>query len=155
MAKKYTERKMSLEEAVSTAFAEIESLGEEMREAYDNTPESLQQSGVGELRGAAADALEYINEVDVPDDLKDTETTKFEVSWNEPARTAKQVMKLSRSSRMGDACMLLDACIEFLDGIIEDEQKPQELRDSAEGLRGELDNAKSEAEAVEFPGMFG
>ena len=57
-------------DAISTAFGIIEDLATEMRDAYDNTPESLQSSGVGEARGEAADALEGISEVDdVPEQV--------------------------------------------------------------------------------------
>lgn len=153
--KKFEEKKMSLADAVSTAFGEITSLGEEMREAFDNTPESLQQSGVGEARGEAADNLENISEIDVPDILQDTDAKKFEVTWSEPVRTAKQAMKLSRSARRDDALMMLDACVEFLNELADKESESEEIRDAAKELSDELENAKGEIEAVEFPGMFG
>lgn len=149
MARKTTERKLSIVDAVSEAFGDIESLAEEMREAYDNTPESLQQSGVGERRGEAADNLESISAPDVPDSL-----SAFEVTLVRVQRTASQMRKLSRSDRRDDAVQTLDDVIQRLDELVETGSS-QEIRDDAEGLRDELDNVKSEAEAVEFPGMFG
>ena len=62
-------------DAISTAFGVITELAEEMREAFDNTPESLQSSGAGEARGEAADALEQISEPDVPEGLGDLPVT--------------------------------------------------------------------------------
>jgi hypothetical protein len=53
-ARRYT---TTVEDLVEGAYAEIESLGEEMREAYENMPESLQQADIGQRRGEAADNL--------------------------------------------------------------------------------------------------
>ena len=81
---KYEDLKLKLADAVSEAFAEVTDLAESMREAYDNTPESLQQSAIGEARDEAASTLEGINEVDVPDEL-----AQFEVNYSKPTRTNK------------------------------------------------------------------
>ena len=68
---KLKERQLTIADAISEAYGELQTIGEEMREAFDNTPESLQSGGVGEARGEAADALENISELDVPEALQD------------------------------------------------------------------------------------
>lgn len=133
--------KYTVADAVSSAFGTIEELANEMREAFDNTPESLQQSGVGEARGEAADALENLSEPDVPESLADLEFehTTFPIKgWP------------SRSKRRDEVTSILHAVIDMLDNIDDDI-----ITTDASSLRDELDNLISEAEEVEFPGMYG
>jgi hypothetical protein len=151
MAKKMIERDMCVADMVSEAIGELTSLAEEMREAYDNTPESLQSSGVGEARGEAADALENVQEPDVPESLG-TERVK----WQERALTQRQQMRRSRSTRRDDAVQLLQRVVEQMDEAIADTKNMNvDERDEAEQFRDEIQNVIDEAEAVEFPGMYG
>lgn len=136
---------VDLASAVSDAFGELQALGEEMREAFDNTPESLQQGGAGAARGEAADALENFSEPDVPESVAALSVT---ITRNQYGRRGP-----SRSERRDDACAILAAAIEALDSM--DDDIPQQQKDDGETLRDELDNLQSEAELVEFPGMFG
>jgi len=119
-------------------FAELTTLGEEMREAYDNTPESLQSSGVGEARGAAADTLEGLTEDEVPEAI-----STLEVDY--PFDTKK---KPSRSDRRDNAVAALSAIV---DRLQEDEKVSETHADFLQGLEELI----SEAEGVEFPGMYG
>lgn len=135
------ERKLTIADAVSEAFGTLQGLGEEMREAFDNTPESLQQSGVGEARGEAADALENLSEPDVSEALGKLEFTFSE--WPLKPRA-------SRSDQRGQAVNVLDCVIQFLNEL-GDSDDDEGLVD----LVAELENLKDEAEAVEFPGMYG
>ena len=167
---------------IEGAFSEIGSLAEEMREAYDNTPESLQQSGAGEARGTAADELE--NHVDAPDvheslvDLPATYTPLAQrrrgysrsdrrsqatyelqvavdalgevVSSSEDAITAKEAE--IEQAESGDAT---EEQKNSLDALQAELEKLEEKRDAAQELIDELDNAISEVDGVEFPGMYG
>ena len=65
--------------AISEAFGEVHTLAEEMREAFSNTPESLQQSRMGQGREAAAVALD-LSQPYVPEILRDE---KHQVEWRE------------------------------------------------------------------------
>lgn len=157
MAKrKFNDRELSIEDAISEAFGELQSLGEEMREAFDNTPESLQNSGVGEARGEAADALENISEPDIPTELQGD---KFKVKWQVHAMTPKQQMKQSRSARRDDALATLNAVAYFLDQIDDEENSDahysDEEKEAASTLVDEVRQMIDEAESVDFPGMFG
>lgn len=150
---KTIERELTIVDAVSEAFGEISSLAEEMREAFDNTPESLQSSGVGEARGEAADNLENISEPDVPDELQDE---KFKVKCPVRVLSPSAMRKRSRSSRRDEATETLHQVIERL-GEIADEASifSSEEREAASGFVDEVQNVIDEAEAVEFPGMYG
>jgi phosphopantothenate synthetase len=138
--------KITIADAVSEAFGDLSMLGDEMREAFDNTPENLQGSAVGQAREEAADNLEQLSEPSVPDSLAAIEV---EIPRWERKRSP------SRPVRRDDIVAILDAVIQALDEIVDDEEKSQELKDDAETLRDEIDNEKSMAEDVQFPGMFG
>lgn len=140
MSMKFVEKKSTLAEAVEEAWDELQILAEEMREAFDNTPESLQGSGAGEKRGEAADALEDLSEPSVPEALK-----LVEVTYYVPASVPKR--GLSRSARRDHACGVLDRLVEVLN-------EKEENKEAME-LAQELEELKDNAEAVEFPGMFG
>lgn len=151
---KTIERELTIEDAVSEAHGELVSLGEEMREAYDNTPESLQESPVGEARGEAADALENISEPEVPTELQGK---KFKVKWTVRALTAKQQARRSRSARRDEAVETLNQVVLRLNEIAEgsDGTLDQDTKDAASNFEDDVQQIIDEAEAVEFPGMYG
>lgn len=145
-ARKLIDHESSLQGMIMDAMAAITTLAEEMREAYDNTPESLQSSGAGEARGEAADNLENISEPDVPDWLENV-NHKWQ-SFPGPKRP-------SRAARRDEAVEMLRQVMERLDELKEEKSRSEEEREQAEALRDEIENIIDEAEAVEFPGMFG
>lgn len=149
---KLRERELTIEDAVSEACGELSSLAEEMRDAFDNTPESLQSSGVGEARGEAADALENISEPDLPEELAGD---KFKVKWSVRQLTPKQQMKQSRSARRDDAVATLGAVVNVLEEIKDDEQQSEDMIDIAASYISDLEGVIGEAEDVNFPGMYG
>ncbi len=150
---KFTKKKATLADITSEAFGEITTLAEEMREAYDNTPESLQQSAVGEARGEAADILAGINEVELETEYE--ELGKIEAEYSVLQRTPSQLRRLSRRERRDDATSLLSTVIEELQKACDDEKRSQDIRDAASAAIDELENAKDEADGVAFPGMRG
>ncbi|HEX2557439.1 MAG TPA: hypothetical protein VHK86_03880, partial [Nitrososphaera sp.] len=131
------------------AYGELQTLGEEMREAYDNTPESLQNSGVGEARGEAADNLENISEPNVPEELMGD---KFTFKFNSSTKK-----KTSRSDRRYEAVETLQAVSAFLGDIEEnrDGKYSKEEVQAASDFVQDIDQMVDEAEAVDFPGMYG
>jgi hypothetical protein len=146
------QRELTIEDAVSEAFGEIQSLAEEMREAYDNTPEALQNSGVGEARGEAADNLENISEPEVPTELQGD---KFKVTWQVPVLSPSKQRKRSRSNRRYDAIETLNQVVARLEELKEDEEQSEEVREAAESFVDDVQTVIDEAESVEFPGMYG
>lgn len=139
-------------DAVSTAFGVVTELAEEMREAYDNTPESLQGSGVGEARGEAADALEYIEEPQIPEALAHIPVSFCALPLSNRA---------SRADRMSDGMRYAQEAIDVLQGIIDEHLKEEsdtfgeltaiEIEEVMEQIQGMVDDA----DGVSFPGMYG
>jgi hypothetical protein len=122
----YISHESTVDGAVSDAFGELTTLGEEMRESFDNTPENFQTSGVGEARGEAADALENLSEPSVPSELAD-----YAVSWSTRALSPSQMRKQSRASRRDDAVATLQAVVDRLEEIRSYQQPDND--DLAEG----------------------
>jgi hypothetical protein len=161
-----TERELTIEEAYSEFHGEIETLGEEMRAWYDNMPEGPQNGEKGSAVDEAAEALEGIDERDIPEALK---PLKFKFSVMSGRGN-------SRAKRRDDAVQVLDALMQFVEAIDEDMLLKQEarrdyikalnlpelgtnecgaLQEAAAGLHSELEEDKDAAEGVEFPGQFG
>jgi hypothetical protein len=163
---KTTERELTVEEAYAEFHGEIETLGEEMRAWYDNMPEGPQNGQKGSAVDEAAEALEGIEERDIPEALK---PLKFKFSVMSGRGN-------SRAKRRDDAVQVLDALIQFLEEIDEETEKKQSARsatvqalnlpelgtpectalhDAAAELHSELEEDKDTADGVEFPGQFG
>lgn len=144
-------------DAVSTAFSMLEELKDELQNWYDNLPESFQSGSKGDTLQEAIDALENIVEPDVSENVRDA------------AVTYQQDRKAtSRAKRCAEACTILDACIGGLQEVAQDWREKaakgqtgnegedlDALADECDTLIDELDTAKSDAEGVEFPGMYG
>lgn len=154
---------------ISGAQAEVESLGQELRDWHDNLPDGLNTSAKADEIQEAASTLEAIDFPDVPDDAE-----------NLPAVHLPSLDLSSRPKRATEVCAMLDMAIQVLtdhaQSIQEDstEQKPsEEQQDKAgspapkggneseavdpatfTGLAEELENIKSEVEGVSFPSMM-
>ena len=138
---KTVEQKMLLSVALSSGVADLVALGEDCREGCDNTPENFQSSQRYQNLEEAADALESLDEIELPEGLEDTEVTVHEyVSGKKSGPTRAQrrdaaVAHLSAvASELGTRMDKLEAnsdahstASELLDGV-------QELIDTAEAL---------------------
>jgi len=178
---KTTPVNVTVADAVSTAFCQIEELKDEIQSWYDNLPENFQNGDKGSQLQEAIDALESTSEPDVPDSASD-----IEVSFSEATG------RLSRARRRDNACAAIEAAeqavrdrIQELSDLVYNEdgklvidgrvmersdedaanEEPHDYpytedeRDSAitdlEAFADELENARVEWESVEFPGMYG
>lgn len=134
---------------VATAFSELESLAEEMREGFDNMDSNnLGATSKCIAYGEAADALENISAADVPEELEDIAVSYVEYVPTRRGRGA------SRNTRRSNAIAILQAAVE---AAREAEENP-EIADSEadiDSFVNDLESAISEAEGVEFPGMYG
>lgn len=138
------ERKMPVGDAISEAFGELTGLGEEMRSWADSLEEKFSSTEKYERVTEAADALENLSEPDIPDSVKN-----LEVTFVDPPQRRRGY---SRADRCAQACYILEQCIGVLDEFVgEDDEK---LADAIE-LKDAIEQAKDEAEGVEFPGMYG
>ena len=148
----YVTLKQSMTEALDQAFSILEVLGEEMRDAFDNTPENLQSSSIGEAREQAADELDQLSKPDVPKLVED-----MPVSWREQSMTARQQAKLSRSDRRDRSVNILENMVDALAARLEELDKQEgdgieEQKEEIAAFKDELDDLVSGACAVEFPG---
>lgn len=148
----------TVESLVSEAFSIVEELASEMREICDNTPENLQQTDVYQRREEAADALEYIEQPEIPEDFLELEIFYI------PSENSS-----SRRDRASEAEGMLREAAEALRDKAEelrethgesevDEPETQvenEQADEIDEAAQRIDEAADAICDVEFPGMFG
>lgn len=143
---KYTDHTGTVSECIDDGLAELQSLGEEMREWADN----MENGNLGATQkcqdvGAAADTLEGLDtSIEVPDSAAEEEV-KYQ--------SGSKGRSLSRSLRRDNAVAMLQAARDRLE-----ELKYEAGEDSDEDFDSPIDSLESvisEAEGVEFPGMYG
>ena len=130
--KKYTS---TVADLVGSAFGDLENLASEVGDWYDNLPEGLQSSDKGSVLDDARGTLESLSEPDLPEAVATKEVYYL------PLLDAG-----SRAARRDDAIGRLQAVVDAPDP----DNPDSEIRE----LARELENAISEAEGVEFPGMY-
>ena len=138
---KHETKKSTAANALSEAFGEFQSLAEEMADWADKIEERFSQTEKYERVRAAQETLEQLQEPECPAKLKDVE-----IEYTQGLPKSKR-SGLSRADRCSNATIILDVLIE----ICAEAEDDDELSSFAD----ELENAKSEAEGVEFPSMFG
>ena len=132
---------------VEDAYEKIADLRDEMQEAFDNTPESLQETEVAQARSEAASQLENIadDSPSVPEPISSL-----------PIIYYPSLSQTSRADRAGDAAAMLrhvaEAARQFMAGAAK--LKKAELKEIQE-FCGNLEAHADEIEDVTFPGMFG
>jgi hypothetical protein len=107
--------------AIEEAYYELSVLGEEMREAYEGTPDSLKESA-GRSRELAADMLEDATAPFVPKAIENQSITWIELRGS-PSR------KLFRPARRDNATNALKACLAFLAKLDAPDEYTIRLRD--------------------------
>jgi hypothetical protein len=154
MAKKVQLVKTTVTAAIADAFSELQALGEECREVFDNMPESLQGCSRGEALSASADTLESLSE---PDDAPAC-VADVEVEY-----LPRPKRRTGRGARRDEAVSMLEAAKQAVedkkqelgeDAKNERSEEAQADIDALDSLYDELDTLVSEAEGCEFPGMF-
>ena len=124
----------TIDELVGDANSIIQDLAGEMRDWHDGMPENLQSGSKGEEVEQAASDLESIDEVDVPESLKEVTMVHL------PSRSGG-----SRCDRLSEAVSMLTAVKEFL----EEEDVQQHLVDAVPATPAETDSAKEDDEDEE------
>lgn len=154
---------MTVEDAISYAFSDVEQLASEMRDWSDNMAENLKSGSKGEAVEECADQLEAHTELDSqpPESFA---STKITVSHG--VKRSKSA-SASRPARLGNAIQSLRAVQELADeraGEIDpdDESKTEEERKALEEEKVELEalseaieEVASEWEGIDIPGMYG
>jgi len=132
---------------VEEAYEKISELRDEMQEAFDNTPESLQDTDVGQARLEAASQLDSIadNPPTVPVSISSVPIIHY-----------PSLNQTSRADRAGDVAVMLrnvsQAARQFMAGMAK--LKKAELKEIQE-FCDQLETHADEIGNVEFPGMFG
>ena len=135
--------KMSVADAVSYAYGEISSLAEEIREVVDKASgTNRENTGRIQTLGDTADTLENCQEPDIPESLQAIEISFY----------IAEKRKMSRGLRRDNAIEAMQAVIDA--AWTYDEANP-DSEDDISGFIDSLENDRSEAEGVEFPGMMG
>lgn len=153
----------SLENLLSAAQSEVESLAGELRDWHDNLPEGINSSDKAAEIDEAASTLERINFPDVPDGLGDIKVLHLPSLEQDsrPKRGAEVV------SMLEDAIGALNSKLEDPSQDIDDAKKPegdaspgtdetdpQEKIAEIESLVSDLEDVKGELENVTYPSMM-
>ena len=149
-------------DVVDEAFAEAEALGEEIREWYDNLPESFQDSDKGYSLDEAANGFENLDRPDTPgaNDGDSIDVRSVSVLY------LPDLEGYSRPRRAAECSGKLRAVVDlFRDADHEDEDDRQllgdvweengDLKTEINEWLDELENQADEIEAIEIPGMYG
>lgn len=175
----------TVESFISDGFAEIQAVGEELREAYDNAPDNLKSTSVNETRDSTAGEIEGLNEPSVDSSILG-ELPCATVLDNGKVYRGRQSQ--SRACRASNASAMIRAAAEALRAWHEehnefdlseaDQDDPHSLREradtldkiaekgydvdefrsaleEAEQVASELEDAADTIDNLEFPGMFG
>ena len=136
----------TLEKLVDDAYGIVDELQGELQAAYENMPEGLQGSPVGEARSEAADQLGNISD---PPELPPCVSSLRIVHYPSLHQTG-------RRQRAYEAEEMMQAVAKAIRQYRESEAKltKAEAKDLDECCR-QLEGHAEELDSVEFPGMFG
>lgn len=145
--------------AVEDAFANLEELGSECREIVDNAEGGLAETARIQTFGETADALEGLNAPEIPDCVAGlTMTVTTQQSSRKGRGESRAVRCANEVAVLSAARDAVDEWINTRTGEIEDDggsvDDDEDVQAAVEFV-GELENAISDAESCEFPGMFG
>lgn len=154
---KSVSQKMKIADAVSAFYADIEELAMEARDIVENASENLAQTNRIQTFEATADTLEGLQAPDEPEWPEVLQAMEVTISVAVPRAKGRAT---SRSVRCENAASYARAAIdsvrEWCDEAEGQAEPPSddvltELREWCDEVEGHVD----EAEAVEFPGMYG
>lgn len=173
----------TVESFISDGFSEITSVGEELREAYDNAPENLKSTDVNERRDNAASEIEGLSEPSVDSDILGSLecTTTIDMGSIYRGRQSQ-----SRACRCSNGAAQLRAAAEAINAwLSENDELPEadsndaesmkaraakieeieqagydvddyeKAREDAEQLASDCEEIADTAENLDIPGMFG
>jgi len=141
--------------SIEDAFSALEELGSECRELVDNVEGTgLRETGRIQTFDETASTLEGLSAPDVPECVADVTITYHD---SVPARKGRGT---SRAMRCQNAIAVLQAAAEAVQQWLDNteaapEDTNQEQRSDVEDFVQGLEEAVSEAENCEFPGLHG
>ena len=131
---------VTLKDAVPDAFRKLKDLAGECNDVVDKAPEHLDQAPRIETLRETAIVLEDLRVPDVPAEL-----ASINIALLKPRRLR------SRGDRRDAALDMIDACMKALNTIPQGDPRHQQACD----LCAKLQDASTDAENCEFPGMYG
>lgn len=156
-AKKMTDHTSTIEGAVSDAMSIFQELRDEMTEWADNmSSNNMEHLPKFEEVNDCKDTLDAFadNEPSMPGDLP--KGLVDEVKWQ-----THDKRRQSRADRLAEGTIMLDVVIDHLNTFLDEANDAEDedifgetSRDDWENYRDEIDEIKSEAENVSFPGMY-
>lgn len=152
--RKYITEKATVADAVSAAYGLLQELRDEVREVVENASEGLRQTGRIQTLESTADALDgFCDDEPSLGDTVDDWCATTEVSYS--VETSRR--GLSRRARCSNAVAMLQAVVDAMQNHEdpEDAAEPSDLHGDLADIAGDIENAISEAENCEFPGMYG
>lgn len=153
----------SLEDLLSAAQSEVETLAGELRDWHDNLPEGINSSDKAAEIDEAASTLENINFPEVPEGLCDIKVLHLPSLEQDsrPKRGAEVVSMLedaigALNSKLEDRSQAIDDAKEPDDvaSLGKDETGPQEKIAEIESLVSDLEDVNGELENVTYPSMM-
>lgn len=141
-------RKISVVDAVSEAWSEIESLAEEMQTWRDNMEEKLSHT---DKYGRVSECAETLESGSEPSEPASEAVKAVMVTIQDPKPKRRGY---SRADRLSQACSILSACEDALDEFIDTSTVDSDKED-ADNYKQEVVELKDNVESAEFPGMFG
>lgn len=153
-------------DALSSGISDLEGLRDEMRDWYDNMPESLQNGDRGGRIQEAAEALDNVDCIALGDELENEkdDNDKLRLGGIRFSYPVNKRRNLSKSARRDEATGLLRAAVEAVRGHLAEKEAAATAADAPEtgeeevDVSSELDELESlidDAEGVEFPGAYG
>lgn len=147
---KTVQRESTVSAVVGDAIGMIQSLTEEIQEVVDGASGTPRENtGRIQTLSDTADTLSNISEPDVPEIVGD-----LKVSYMEQVSTRG----LSRGSQRDNATSMLQAAVDAMREWLDEQKDPEAMQDAideVDSAADEIDNIISDAEGVDFPGMFG
>jgi len=155
----------TVEALVDEAFSDAQSVGEELREWYDNMPENFQSGDRGCAIDEAASNCENLDQPTMPGNVGSGEPLdlyEFDIR-SVPVLFLPSLNCNSRSIRLSEAASQLQTVVDlFRDAERGDERFPTgvwdkdgELHQDIASWLDELENQINELEHIEVPGMYG
>lgn len=159
----------SVDSAITDAFADAETIKEELEQWRDALPPNLQNGATAEKLNDAIAALEEFTELEVPERIKNMECTIQPLTSGKPTRRKRLNQSIAWLEEAAGAARVVIEDLEALgydyDGNLDDEEprdedpKTEDARDEAvgelESFANDCDEVVSKWGEIEFPGMYG
>lgn len=154
---KTVQEKMTIADAISAGYGELQCLRDEMRDWADN----LENGNLGSTQKFqdVSDCADMLDSV--ADDEPDYGGVELQLAKEITVGVQQNTRKgrgPSRAVRCGNACAYMQAGVDAIEALMEDMSEAkngdENSKETLEELRDHVQNAIDEASGAEFPGMY-